>query len=85
MTAATDRSAHELGVARAGRRDLLVLDNFEQVLAGGARRRVAPEGLPDATVLVTSRARLRVRGEHVFDVVPPALPERSGGGFGRRR
>ena len=30
--------------------------------------------LPDATFLVTSRARLRVRGERVFDVEPLALP-----------
>ena len=30
--------------------------------------------LPDATFLVTSRARLRVRGERVFDVEPLTLP-----------
>ena len=30
--------------------------------------------LPDATFLVTSRARLRIRGERVFDVEPLALP-----------
>ena len=31
--------------------------------------------LPGATFLVTSRARLRVRGEHIFDVEPLALPQ----------
>jgi predicted ATPase len=30
--------------------------------------------VPDATFLVTSRVRLRVRGEHVFDVEPLGLP-----------
>ena len=30
--------------------------------------------LPDATFLVTSRSRLRIRGERVFDVEPLALP-----------
>ena len=33
--------------------------------------------LPEATFLVTSRARLRLRGEHVFDVEPLALPDPS--------
>jgi len=53
---------------------LLVLDNFEQVIA--ASHDVA--GLLDAcarlTVLVTSRAPLHVAGEHEFPVPPIALP-----------
>ncbi|MET0933326.1 MAG: DUF4062 domain-containing protein [Mycetocola sp.] len=65
-----------LAVARAGRRDLLVLDNFEQVLAAAPLLTPLLSDLPGAVFLVTSRARLRVRGEHVFDVEPlGVLPE----------
>ncbi|WP_245762454.1 ATP-binding protein [Mycetocola miduiensis] len=56
--------------ARAGRRDLLVLDNFEQVLGAAPLLGSLLTDLPGATVLVTSRARLRLRGEYVFDVEP---------------
>ncbi|MGH3147749.1 MAG: ATP-binding protein [Rubrobacter sp.] len=56
------------------RRMLLVLDNFEHV-AGAAPDAVALiEGCPDLTVLVTSRAPLRVRGEQEYPVQPLALP-----------
>lgn len=54
---------------------LLLLDNFEQVLA------VAPvlDGLlaacPALRVLVTSRVRLRTADEHVFQVHPLSLPD----------
>ena len=64
----------QLGVARAGRRDLIVLDNFEQVLDAAPDIVTLLTDLPDATFLVTSRARLRVRGEQVFDVEPLAVP-----------
>jgi predicted ATPase/DNA-binding XRE family transcriptional regulator len=56
------------------KRLLLVLDNFEHVL------RVAPEvaklieACPRLSVLVTSRAPLRVRGEQEYPVPPLALP-----------
>ncbi len=61
-----------LGYALADRgRCLVLLDNFEQLV---------PEALPlvetwldlapDATLLVTSRERLRVRGEHCIDLGP---------------
>jgi predicted ATPase len=63
-----------LAIARQGRRDLLVLDNFEQVIAAAADVASLLAALPDATVMVTSRARLRVHGEQVFDVEPLALP-----------
>ncbi len=66
--------SEQLGIARAGRRDLIVLDNFEQVLPAATDVTSLLDDLPDATFLVTSRARLRVRGEHVFDVEPLVLP-----------
>ncbi len=64
----------QLGVARSGRRDLIVLDSFEQVLPAAASIVTLLDEMPDATFLVTSRARLRIRGERVFDVEPLALP-----------
>ena len=66
--------SEQLGVARAGRRDLIVLDSFEQVLTAASDVMSLQNDLPDATFLVTSRARLRIRGERVFDVEPLALP-----------
>jgi predicted ATPase len=66
--------SEQLGVARAGRRDLIVLDNFEQVLPAAADLMALLNDLPGATLLVTSRARLRLRSEHVFDVEPLSLP-----------
>jgi predicted ATPase len=67
----SDRPMTELlSRARAGRLDLLVLDNFEQILAAAPLLATLLTDLPGATFLVTSRARLRVRGEHVFDVEP---------------
>jgi predicted ATPase len=60
-------------------RMLLVLDNFEQ--ATDAARGVVEllEQCPTLTVLVTSRAALRVRGETLVHVPPLSLPEgRSG-------
>ena len=63
-----------LAIADRGRRDLLLLDNFEQVIAAAPDVASLLTALPDATVMVTSRARLRVHGEQVFDVEPLALP-----------
>ena len=63
-----------LALARRGRRDLIVLDNFEQVVSAAPQVTSILTELPDATVLVTSRARLRVHAEQVFDVEPLRLP-----------
>lgn len=59
----------------AGRRVLIVLDNFEQVVdaAGDVARLV--NAAPEAKLLVTSRMRLGIRAEHEFFVAPLALPE----------
>ena len=71
-----DRSlAQQIGSARAGRCDLIVLDNFEQVLPAAMDVLALLAALPGATFLVTSRTRLRVRGEYTFDVEPLALPQ----------
>jgi predicted ATPase len=59
----------------AGRRVLIVLDNFEQVVdAAGAVARLVNVA-PEAKLLVTSRMRLGIRAEHEFFVAPLALPE----------
>jgi excisionase family DNA binding protein len=52
------------------KRLLLVLDNFEQVTAAGPVVTALLEGCGGLKVLVTSRARLRVRGERAFAVPP---------------
>jgi len=57
----------------ADRPVLLVLDNFEQVLGAGPDVAGLIAGAPLVQAIVTSRAALRVAGEHEF-VVPP-LPE----------
>jgi predicted ATPase len=56
------------------RRLLLVLDNHEHVLAGAGAVAAQLEGCPQLVVLATSRAPLRVRGEHQYPVAPLALP-----------
>ena len=57
-----------------GKRTLLVLDNFEHVLDAAFEVVVLMESCPDLTVLATSRAPLRVRGEQEYPVEPLSLP-----------
>jgi predicted ATPase/DNA-binding CsgD family transcriptional regulator len=54
---------------------LLLLDNFEQVLAAAPRLSDLLAECPHLKILVTSRAVLHVRGEHEFPVPPLALPD----------
>jgi predicted ATPase/DNA-binding XRE family transcriptional regulator len=56
------------------RRGMLVLDNFEHLLAGAATVADLLAGCPKLTLLVTSRAPLRIRGEREFLVAPLQLP-----------
>jgi predicted ATPase len=54
---------------------LLVLDNFEHVLAAGPKIVDLLRRCPHLDVLATSRERLRLSGEHVFTIDPLPLPE----------
>ncbi len=54
---------------------LLVLDNFEQVLAAAPNVSEVLDAAPRLKVLVTSRAVLRLRGEQEFPVHGLALPD----------
>jgi len=66
--------AERLAAHLAERRLLLALDDMEQV-ADAAPGLVALLGAcPGVVALATSRAPLRVRGEHLFPVPPLALP-----------
>jgi predicted ATPase/DNA-binding CsgD family transcriptional regulator len=59
----------------AGRRLLLVLDNFEQVAAAADTVRAILSSGPAVTVLVTSRVRLHISGEQSLPVPPLQTPE----------
>jgi len=81
--------ARALGIKEAGERTLadllqahvrdkrllLLLDNFEQVVAAAARLSALLADCPQLKMLVTSRAVLHIRGEHEFPVPPLALPD----------
>jgi predicted ATPase len=55
-----------------GRQVLLVLDNFEQVIEGAPTVAAILRGAPRVSIIVTSRAPLRVSGEQEYPV--PGLP-----------
>jgi len=81
--------AQALGIKEAGERTfadllhahvrdkrlLLLLDNFEQVLAAAASLSALLADCPQLKLLVTSRAVLHLHGEHEFPVPPLALPD----------
>ncbi len=87
--------ARELGVHNAGSSDdrnvlaealrgrpasLLVLDNFEHVLYAADIVTEMVQWAPDLTILITSRARLHIAGEHIFDVAPLSVEPTGGDG-----
>jgi predicted ATPase/transcriptional regulator with XRE-family HTH domain len=66
--------AASLAAAIDARTMLLVLDNFEHVLAAGPLVAALLEDCPALALLVTSRERLHLRGEREFVVQPLAVP-----------
>jgi excisionase family DNA binding protein len=67
--------AEQLAERLADQQRLLVLDNFEHLLAAGPLVGELLAASPRLTVLVTSQARLRLSGEHVVPVPSLGLPE----------
>jgi predicted ATPase/class 3 adenylate cyclase len=66
--------AENLKVYLAKRHLLLVLDNFEQVVAAAPGVADLLAACPRVKALVTSREALHLRGEHEYPVPPLALP-----------
>ncbi len=64
------------------RRTFLVLDNVEHVMEVTPRIAALVEATPGLTVLATSRAPLRIRGEHEHKVQPLDLPRHGEDGDG---
>src|SRR2546426_2300024 len=59
------------------KRLLLLLDNFEQVVAAAPQIEHLLSLCPQLTILVTSRAVLHLQAEQLFPVAPLALPDLS--------
>jgi len=59
-------------------RALLVLDNFEHLIAAAPLVAELLASCPDLRILATSRTLLRVRGERAYTVSPLTLPDREG-------
>ena len=57
---------------------LLILDNFEQILDAAGFVSDLLAALPELQLLVTSRAPLRIRGEHELEVPPLGSPHEGG-------
>ncbi len=66
---------HMLAERVGDRRQLLVVDNFEQVLTAGPVVVDLLAACPQLAALVTSRAALQVSGEHIYPVPPLSLPD----------
>jgi non-specific serine/threonine protein kinase len=67
--------AAQLAAALRPRQLLLVLDNCEQVLAAAEEIASLIAACPAVQVIATSRAPLRVQGEHLLPAPPLALPD----------
>ena len=68
-------SLYELQRSLRERRVMLLLDGFDRLLTVVPVLAELLRGCPDLTVLVTSRSRLRVRGERVLLVAPLPVPD----------
>jgi predicted ATPase len=60
-------------------RRLLILDNFEHVMAATSTVARLLHDCPGLKFLVTSREALNIRGEHLFQVPPLTLPDTAAG------
>lgn len=71
--------ANRLASAIGDHTMLLVLDNFEQLARDAHHSQLTEllQGCPHLKLLVTSRAHLRISGEHVLPVPPLGMPERT--------
>jgi predicted ATPase/DNA-binding SARP family transcriptional activator len=67
--------ADGLGNYLRDRELLLVIDNFEHLLAASVLVAELLSAAPGLHVVTTSRAALRIRGEQVFEVEPLTLPQ----------
>jgi predicted ATPase/tRNA A-37 threonylcarbamoyl transferase component Bud32 len=56
---------------------LLLLDNFEQIIAAAGLVRELLSDCPNLRIMITSRILLRISGEHEFSVPPLATPSLS--------
>lgn len=65
----------QLTAALYARECFLVLDNFEQVVAGAPALSALLEAVPGLKVLITSRAPLHISGEYLLPLPPLALPD----------
>jgi predicted ATPase/DNA-binding SARP family transcriptional activator len=68
-------SADTLATYLRDRDLLMVVDNFEHLLAAATLMGELLELAPRMRVIVSSRTALRIRGEHAFEVEPLGLPD----------
>jgi predicted ATPase/class 3 adenylate cyclase len=73
--AATQSMAQTLSAYLHERQVLLVLDNFEQLVAAAPDIAALLEAAPHLKLLVTSRVSVRLRGEQEYPLTPLALPD----------
>jgi predicted ATPase/class 3 adenylate cyclase len=74
LTVASGPPEHVVADFLSGRRTLLVLDNFEQILDAATVVGHLLAGAPELKVIATSRAPLHVAGEQEYAVPPMAVP-----------
>jgi predicted ATPase/class 3 adenylate cyclase len=67
--------ATTLSVYLSDKQMLLVFDNFEQIVGAAPVTAKLLEAAPQLRILVTSRERLRLSAEHVYEVPPLMLPD----------
>lgn len=70
----TGNSPETIGVELDERDLLLIIDNFEQVEEAANQITELLHAAPGLQIIVTSRALLRVSGEHQLQVIPLAVP-----------